>query len=330
MPLAVLTAWLTNTPVSMALLFSTLFAIPLSAWMWHSVQSSNLAMKWPTLQLVGWTTVLITVLAICAPLRLMTDGPTSGLVALLLWIIACAYGIVAAHRIHNKSLTIESIKIKSSYRFVHISDVHAGSRSSAFVQKCVAQAMSHKPDAILITGDLLDSSAVNEKFLTPLSAPNCPLWMCLGNHERYVNLDQAIKAIENNKTTVLRNTTEKYKEINLIGIDDADEPQQVAKVLPDIGVNTQEFTVLLYHKPDGWQAACDNGIDLMLCGHTHAGQIWPFGLLVKKQFPQMVGHFVKDNQHLYVSPGAGTWGPILRFGTRCEMTVIDLKPATNE
>lgn len=268
----------------------------------------------------------MTVIAVCTPLRLIASGQLAGTTALTLWLVACLFGVYAAHKIHNKTLTINSHKITKPHRFVHISDIHAGSRSSAFVQKCIDQALSHQPDAIFITGDLLDSSAVDKKFLMPLATANCPTWMCLGNHERYVNLDQAINAIEHNKTVILRNTTDKYKEINLIGIDDADDPQQVAKVLPAIPVNREEFNVLLYHKPDGWTAARQQGIDLMLAGHTHAGQVWPFGLLVKRQFPEMVGHFVKENQHLYVSPGTGTWGPILRFGTRCEMTVIDLKP----
>lgn len=279
--------------------------------------------------MIGWTTVLLTVLAVCTPLRYFASGPTTGLVALLLWLVVCIVGVYAAHKIHNKHLAISSTKISSPHRFVHISDIHAGSRSSAFVRKCITQALSHNPDAILITGDLLDSSAVDEKFLTPLADISCPSWMCLGNHERYVNLDKAINSIENHKTIILRNTTDVHNQIRLVGIDDADDPQQVANVLPSISLDQQEFTILLYHKPEGWQAARDHGVDLMLSGHTHAGQVWPFGLLVKRQFPQMVGHFINGKQHLYVSPGAGTWGPILRFGTRCEMTIIDLQSSTS-
>ncbi len=328
MPLSVLFAWLANTPILTAIIISLLLAMPLTAWMWYSVQSSNLLLKWPTLQLIGWTTILLTVVVICAPLRQFTSAQTTGFIALAVWLLLSIYGVYAAHRIHNKSLTIKSSKLVSAHRLVHISDVHAGSRQSAFVKKCIDQAMSHKPDAILITGDLLDSSAVDQKFLEPLTGIDCPSWMCLGNHERYVNLDQAIDAIENNKTVVLRNTTDSHKEINIIGIDDDDNPAQVANILPGIPVDPEAFNVLLYHKPDGWHAACEHRIDLMLSGHTHGGQVWPFGLFVKRQFPEMVGHFVDDEKHLYVSPGTGTWGPILRLGTRCEMTVIDLHPVS--
>ncbi|MEM7257593.1 MAG: hypothetical protein AAF404_09415, partial [Pseudomonadota bacterium] len=109
-------------------------------------------------------------------------------------------------------------------------------------------------------------------------------------------------------------------------VDDTDNPAHAAQQLATIPVDADRFSVLLYHRPDGWTAARKHGIDLMLAGHTHAGQIWPFGLLVKRQFPQMAGYFSQEQQHMFVSQGTGTWGPTLRFGTRCEMTVIDLQP----
>ena len=305
---------------------SVLFAMPLTVWMWFSVQSANLYFKWPTLQLIGWTTVLITALIICTPLLLFLPAPITGFIALGLWLLLCAYGVFTAHKIHNKTLTISSGKIDAPFCFIQISDVHAGSRSRAFVKKCVEQALSHQPDGLFITGDLLDSSKVNTAYLDPLANITCPTWMCLGNHERYVDLQKAINAIEANRVTVLRNQTQKFRGINIIGIDDADDPLQVDKQLPAIAFESTDFNILLYHKPEGWQSAQNRHVDLMLSGHTHGGQIWPFGLAVKRQFPYMSGHFTNNHKHLYVSPGTGTWGPILRFGTRCEMTVIQLQP----
>lgn len=327
LPLAVLLSWLIELPASTAIAYSVLTALPLAGWMWFSVQSANLVFKWPALQLIGWTTVLISVVVVCLPLHLLLPAQTVGYVALFLWIGVCIYGVFAANKIHNKHLLIESAKVDKPFRLVQLSDIHAGSRSSAFVKKSMDQANRHTPDAVVITGDLLDSSAVDSRTLKSLSESKCPVWMCLGNHERYVDLQSAIDAIEHNNTIVLRDRSVCFKNICLVGIDDADDPDQVGKVLPSIERNKQQFNILLYHKPDGWAAACDHGIDLMLAGHTHAGQVWPFGLLVKRQFTQMVGHFSRDQKHLYVSPGTGTWGPILRLGTQCEMTVIDLKPA---
>ncbi len=295
--------------------------------MWFSVQSSNLYFKWPALQLIGWTTVLISALFASAPLHLFLSGQSTGIIALCFWLCLCLYGVYAANKIHNKHLTITNDRLTRAYKFVQLSDVHAGSRSRAFVQKSIDQAASHQPDAVLITGDLLDSSAVNREFLTPLQSLNCPVFMCLGNHERYVDLKSAISAIEDNKTVILRNQSVTFKGIGLIGIDDADNTQQVARTLPDIALDHSLFNILLYHKPDGWPAAVEHGIDLMLAGHTHAGQVWPFGLLVKTQFKHVSGYFQNNSKSLYVSPGTGTWGPILRLGTRCEMTVIELIPS---
>ena len=90
---------------------------------------------------------------------------------------------------------------------------------------------------------------------------------------------------------------------------------------------TSPFTVLLYHQPDIWEAAKRHGIELMLSGHTHKGQVWPFGWLVRTRYAHVAGHFQASLSHLFVSQGTGTWGPLMRFGTRCEMTVIDLQSA---
>ena len=85
--------------------------------------------------------------------------------------------------------------------------------------------------------------------------------------------------------------------------------------------------MLLYHRPQGFEAAADNGVDLMLSGHTHAGQMWPLGILVKRQFPFIKGTYQHNDSTLYVSQGTGTWGPIMRLGTISEMTLIELEPA---
>ena len=66
------------------------------------------------------------------------------------------------------------------------------------------------------------------------------------------------------------------------------------------------------------------GVDLMLCGHTHNGQIMPFNLLVRRFFPTICGLYNVGGLTLYVSPGSGTWGPVLRLGSRCEISMIHL------
>ena len=84
------------------------------------------------------------------------------------------------------------------------------------------------------------------------------------------------------------------------------------------------------HKP--WQVgmAAGSGVDLMLAGHTHGGQIWPFGYLVKLFFPQLVGRYQVDGMTLLVGRGTGTWGPRMRLWSRGEILRVRLRSSGKE
>lgn len=325
-PLAILLSWLLDKPVS-SFLLGSLVATPLiTAWMWFSVQSANSALKWPAMQLLGATTILFSVVVATAPLLWIVDRSIAGIIALLVWLTLCVYSVYCANAIKTIPLNFRSKAIRKKHKFVQISDVHIGSRSKQFMRRVVALCNSHQPDGIFITGDLLDSSSVTADELRPLADLQNPAWMCLGNHERYIDLQAAIAAVEENGVEILRNRAILFQDVCILGIDDADHPDQIAHHLPQINRPSDTYTILLYHRPNGWDHAITHNVDLMLCGHTHGGQIWPFGLLVKLQFRRMLGLFSLDNQHLYVSAGTGTWGPTLRLGTRCEITVIEIDP----
>ena len=327
LPLSVLFSWLSNSDTARNIVFGFFLTPALAYWVWQSFQTSSLIRKQPAVQLLGAGTILLSVVVACLPLLWLLAKPAVGWIAISFWLLLCLYAFYKANTIYNHPLTITSDKLQSALRIVHLSDIHAGSRSTTFISKVVNQTLQHSPDIVVITGDLLDSSAVDTQFLQPLTQLKCPTYLCIGNHERYVNLEAALNAVSNNQVSVLRNLTASTHGIHIIGIDDADDKAQVANVLPALLTDSNQFQVLLYHRPDGWGDAKQHGIDLQLSGHTHAGQIWPFGYLVKLQFPLLHGHFQANNQHLYVSQGTGTWGPTLRLGTRCEMTVIDLAPA---
>ncbi len=325
-PLLILLSWLLDKSLSAFLIASVLVTPFVTAWMWYSVQSANSVLKWPAMQLLGATTILLSVVVACAPLLWFTDRTTTGIITLAIWALLCLYGVFCATAIKTIPLNFKSKAVSRKYRFVQISDIHIGSRSTQFMQRVVDQCNSHEPDGVLITGDLLDSSSVTAEELRPLADLQCPAWMCLGNHERYVDLQAAIAAVENNGVEILRNRSITFHDLCILGIDDADDKRQIGRKLPHIDWPTDAYTILLYHRPSGWDDAVAHSVDLMLSGHTHGGQIWPFGLLVKLQFRRMLGLFSQADQHLYVSAGTGTWGPTLRLGTRCEMAVIEIGP----
>jgi len=328
-PLTTLFSWWTpSLDTFKALAWSVLLAPVVSFSIFASFQTSNLLLKWPLTQLIGWTTVLMNVVAVCWVLLFFLPGVTVALISTIAWLLIGAYAVRKAHDIKNTGLEIRSDKINKPCKLMHLSDVHAGSRRSAFIEKVVDQAIQKQPDIVVITGDLLDSSAVDSKYLQPLSKFSCPVYLCLGNHERYVDLQNAIDAIKANNVRVLRDESVVTADLEIIGIDDAENPAQVESVLPTIKRNTSLFQILLYHKPQGFEFAAANHTDLMLSGHTHAGQVWPFRVLVKRQFPLIKGVYQQNGSTLYVSQGTGTWGPIMRLGTECEMTLITLTPGS--
>ena len=128
---------------------------------------------------------------------------------------------------------------------------------------------------------------------------------------------------------VLRSQSVMHGPVQLIGIDDSEHPAKVERELADIDVDPERFVLLLYHRPRGLVAAAAAGVDLMISGHTHNGQIVPFNLVVARVFEQTVGLFRHQQTQLYVSPGTGTWGPVMRLGSRGEVTLYAIAPAAD-
>ena len=104
----------------------------------------------------------------------------------------------------------------------------------------------------------------------------------------------------------------------------ADARNQVAREISRLEPLPDRYRVLLYHRPDGAEDAASWGAHLMLCGHTHNGQIVPFNYVVRRVFERICGRYEIDGLVLYVSPGTGTWGPVLRLGSRSEIGMIHL------
>ena len=326
LPPVTLLAWLNNQPVVHWLLPSLVLAPLLLVWAIYLIRGHSRIPRWVTLQYLGVCAVLLPFLLPASVATIFFNTQLVGLVTLAAWAVALLVGIYAVTKIREAPLTLVNPLLDKNYRLVHISDVHVGSRSKQFLHKVIDQVASHKPDAVMITGDLLDLSHVDQHHLEPLSRLQCPAYLCLGNHELYVDLEKAILAIETNGVKVLRNESAMLGKLQIHGVDDQNDKRHVHTVMNQQARLSDYYQILLYHRPDGWSAALENGIDLMLAGHTHAGQIWPFGLLVERQFEHIAGHYTKAGQHLYVSPGTGTWGPTMRLGTRSEMTIIDLVP----
>lgn len=241
-----------------------------------------------------------------------------------------SFGLVVAATPFVRRIELESAKLDSPIRFVQITDVHIGSRSVRFLEDIVYRINRLEPDFLCITGDFIDQPGVTLDDLKSLRSLTCPVYFCIGNHERYEDLDDILDRLAQLDVRVLRTETlEHGGQVQVIGIDDRDDEWQVERELANVEIDPAKFVLLLYHRPRGLEAAAAAGVDLMLSGHTHNGQIFPFNLIVRRVFNQICGLYRHGGTTLYVSQGTGTWGPVLRFGTRAEITEFRVRPETH-
>ena len=256
----------------------------------------------------------------------MTDDRAAAPWLVVIGLLICVFALLAAHYIRINTIEIQSEKLAKPRRVVQLSDVHIGSRQAAYMDRLVQRVNRLQPDIVVITGDLVDTGAVGKAELQSLVNLTSQIYFVTGNHERYAGLDAILGVLEELGVTVLRNQHADHDDIQFIGIDDADHHEQVALQLPKIPSDALKYRILLYHRPAGWADAVQHGIDLMLSGHTHNGQIFPFNWLVKREFKFIKGLYRQGTAHLYVSMGSGTWGPLMRLGSWNEITCIDLRP----
>lgn len=244
------------------------------------------------------------------------------------WAAVGAIGLLCGYALYNAT-RLEIIKIQLpapvTMRIVQLSDVHLGSVSQRHLERLVNHTNALYPDVVVITGDLLDAECrLGPETLEPLNRLAAPVYWVSGNHERYIGLARVMDLLKQTPVKPLRNEVSEIKGVQFIGIDDSEDHTRVRQVLPEMVFDPQAYNVLLYHRPEGFDAAANAGIDLMLSGHTHNGQIWPFNRLVDTRFK-----FVRDLHHidkmaLFVSTGSGTWGPPMRLGSRNQITLIQL------
>jgi predicted MPP superfamily phosphohydrolase len=244
-----------------------------------------------------------------------------------------------------KDLQIALPKLPASLagtKLVQLSDLHIGAtKSQSFGEEVVRRTNALNPDIILLTGDIVDgrfgSARADVQVLAGLRA-RLGVYMVTGNHEYYSGVHEWLPELERLGIKVLRNrhvTLDGEKDGGwvLAGIDDWNGASVVPGEGPDLGraltgIDPRLPIVLLSHQPKAINPAARLGVGLVLSGHTHGGQIWPFGLIVRLQQPFLVGsHRVKDTQ-LYINSGTGYWGPPMRLGSRAEITQITLTPGT--
>ena len=247
------------------------------------------------------------------------------------------FGRYEAGQIELERLKIETSKLPEKVEkltIVQLSDIHFSPIIGKGTSKKILDIIqAEHPDIIVITGDLLDQGVRDREqvigHLHQMSAPKGK-FAITGNHEFYAGITESTNFIQQSGFKLLRNESIQVDDIiNIVGVDDptAERFGIVPAVSEEAllkGVAQDHFTLLLKHQPR-IDEKTSKLFDLQLSGHTHAGQIFPFTILVKIAFPYLCGlYHLEGGAKLYVSRGTGTWGPPFRFLAPPEVTVIDL------
>ena len=248
-----------------------------------------------------------------------------GLICLVISVIACFKAILNGKNVELKTIHLTSPKIERHHKFIFISDIHLGSNSKRHLEKICDKIRGLNYEHLLIGGDLFDSSTFDTKVLGIFKSMRKPIFFVTGNHEYYVK-DHAKKIADLAKynITILDNQSAQLDGLNIIGISDNQAPKKQSTIAEQL-TSHDMFNLLMVHQPSMWNDAPEK-TDLMLSGHTHNGQIFPFNLLVRMQFRTVYGIYRRMNSSLYVSSGSGTWGPRMRLGTQNEIIQISISP----
>ncbi|MET9787184.1 metallophosphoesterase [Streptomyces canus] len=242
------------------------------------------------------------------------------------------YGVLRGPRVKRVTVPLAKLpRAAHGYRIAVVSDIHLSPvLGRGFAQKVVDTINSTRPDLIAVVGDLVDGSV---KDLGPAAAPLAQLearhgsFFVTGNHEYFSGAEQWVEEVRRLGLRPLENARTELAWFDLAGVNDiAGESEgqgpDFAKALGDR--DTARACVLLAHQPVQIHDAVDHGVDLQLSGHTHGGQLWPGNLLAEAANPTVAGLERYGDTQLYVSRGAGAWGPPTRVGAPSDITVIEL------
>ena len=260
----------------------------------------------------------------------------TGIITLGLLLTLLLLGTYNAYSPVVRTYDIKMNKGTASLDSLHIAmaaDTHFGLLSGKnHAKRLVKEINELKPDIILLPGDLFDDDVrpfLDQKIDTILSGLQAPygVYASLGNHDKHDGtMRELIEALENSGVNVLYDETVTVEdEFTIIGRKDRTEKDRLSLEKLMSEVNPEKPAILLEHQPYDYPIAEKTGVDLMVSGHTHHGQIFPGNLITDKIYENDWGYLRKGKMHTIVTSGFGFWGPPIRLGTRSEVVSIQIQ-----
>ncbi|PZT76232.1 MULTISPECIES: metallophosphoesterase [unclassified Streptomyces] len=242
------------------------------------------------------------------------------------------HGVLSGPKV--KRVTVPLARLPRSahgFRIAVVSDIHLGPiLGRAHTQRIVDAVNATQPDLIAVVGDLVDGSVAD---LGPAAEPLARLrarhgaFFVTGNHEYYAGAAQWVDHVRELGLHPLENARVETGGFDLAGVNDiAGESEgqgpDFARALGDR--DSARAVVLMAHQPVVVHEAVEHGVDLQLSGHTHGGQLWPGNYVAELSNPTVAGLERYGDTQLYVTRGAGAWGPPVRVGAPSDITVVQL------
>ncbi len=322
-------------------------SMPLSMFMQRGVNPKYARwVGWPASVWMGFAWISFAVLVALEPLRWIWDGMTPQ------WHAAIAFGVATKamvwgfFRAMRPRTKVQEVAIDNwpsaldGFEIVQLSDVHIGPiLGEGFARRITKRVNAMDPDLVVVTGDLVDGSVRHVgEMVEPLSELRAKegLYFVTGNHDFYSGADPWCRRVEALGFEVLRNRhltiSREGASFCLAGVDDHRGSPLTGESGEDLeaalaGIPEGRPTVLLAHDPATFRRAQSMGVDLQISGHTHGGQIWPFGYLVRATVKWVAGLYREGRAQIYVSRGTGFWGPPVRIGAPGEITRIRIRRA---
>jgi len=258
--------------------------------------------------------------------------PAAVLAALLLALLWAFYGGFKAPAVKELTLALKGLPPDlEGYKIAQISDMHIDSawklREFASI---VDEINAASPDLVLITGDLIDPGITCQENLAALTArlkSRQGVFGSPGNHEYYYGLEKAMGCYKAFGITPLVNEAADLKDLRLIGFGDIHTENISGSEVKNLleKHRSGKLTVIMSHQPLYYDLMAETGNYLVLSGHTHRGQIFPFHVFTRLFYGYFYGLYRIKDSVFYVTSGAGTWGPPMRWLAPAEVPVITLR-----
>lgn len=271
------------------------------------------------------------------------SAPFSGYFAIIVTAVLCVYGWYTAHHVVQTDYDLTTAKNlgQDSLRIVQMADSHLGVTldSTSFPQECVRINALH-PDLVVITGDFVDDTSCRADMEAAILAleeiqTTYGVFYSFGNHDRGYHAsgrdftaEEMCSFMEAHHITVLEDDIRSLNErLTLIGRKDTSDKERLSMdAFPPI---SDSYTIVLDHQPNDFDAEAAAHADLVLCGHTHGGHIFPagpIGVLMGKN-DAYYGHIRQQDTDYIITSGISGWAIPIKIGALSEFTVIDVTAA---